>query len=75
MSLWTTWNPILKAIVMGLILGAGIIGLVMGLTLTTFDWFAHWKLVLFVWPFVSCIPGAAYYVRGPQVIEHLAEKL
>jgi len=69
------FKPVLKAAAMGLVLGAGMIGLVMGMTLTAFDWFGHWRLVLFCWPFVSAIPGAAYYVRGPQVVEHLAERL
>lgn len=72
---WRGFNPFLRAAVVGLILGAGIIGILMGTTLTVFDWWKEWKRVLFAWPFVSALPGAAYYVRGPQIIDQIAKKL
>jgi hypothetical protein len=72
---WHGLHPYVQATVMGLLLGAGCIGVVMVPTLTAFDWWDERTRVLIAWPFVSSICGIAYYVEGPQVYKRLFDKL
>lgn len=74
-SFWGALGRVARAVVVGAIGGAALIGFVMVATMTAFDWFAHWKLVLFCWPFLGAGVGLAFYADPEGLLKRIADKV